>query len=70
MDPGQIGKNIKDFYDVDGGPFGQEMLAVAREGSVATVSYLWPKPGTRTPSQKVSFVTRVADQMCGVGYYK
>jgi signal transduction histidine kinase len=69
-DAGQIGRNIKDLYDVDGVAFGQEMMAVAPAGGVAAVSYMWPKPGTRTPSQKVSFVTRVADQMCGVGYYK
>lgn len=70
VDPTQIGKNIKDSYDVDGVAFGQEMMAVAPTGGMAAVSYMWPKPGTHTASPKVSFVTRVADQMCGVGYHK
>jgi hypothetical protein len=33
--------------------------------------YLFPKPGTTAPNfPKVSFVTRVSDLACGVGYYK
>ena len=70
VDPRQIGRNIKDLYDVDGVAFGQEMMAVATEGRIEGVSYMWPEPGSHVPAAKVSFVTRVADQMCGVGYYK
>ena len=40
------------------------------EGSVATVDYSFPKPGTTEYVPKQSFVTRVGDQGCGVGYYK
>lgn len=70
IDPTQIGRNIKDLYDVDGVAFGQEMMAAAKNGEVKAVSYMWPKPGSHEPVQKVSFVTRVADQVCGVGFYK
>jgi signal transduction histidine kinase len=70
IDPQQIGRNIKDLYDVDGVAFGQEMMAIATEGQITGVSYMWPEPGSRVPTAKISFVTRVADQMCGVGYYK
>jgi hypothetical protein len=31
---------------------------------------MWPRPGTTDPVQKVSFVTKVGDQVCAVGYYK
>jgi hypothetical protein len=35
------------------------------------VGYLFPKPGTTTPTfPKTSFVTKVGDLGCGVGYYK
>ena len=34
IDPAQIGRNIKDLYDVDGVAFGQEMMAVAQEGDI------------------------------------
>jgi signal transduction histidine kinase len=70
IDPVQIGRNIKDLYDVDGVAFGQEMMAIATEGQIIAVSYMWPEPGSHVPTAKISFVTRVADQMCGVGYYK
>jgi Single Cache domain 2 len=70
IDPAQIGRNIKDQYDIDGVAFGQEMMAIATEGEIKAVSYMWPEPGSHVPTAKVSFVTRVADQMCGVGYYK
>ena len=70
IDPTQIGRDLRDLYDVDGVAFGQEMLAIAQEGDIKAVSYMWPKPGSRAPAQKVSFVTRAADQVCGVGYYK
>ncbi len=70
IDPQQIGLNIKDLYDVNGVAFGQEMMAIATEGQIKDISYMWPEPGSRVPTAKISFVTRVAGQMCGVGYYK
>jgi signal transduction histidine kinase len=70
VDPAQIGKNIKDLYDIDGVAFGQEMMTIAKLGEVKAVSYMWPEPASHTPVNKVTFFTRVADQVCGVGYYK
>lgn len=70
IDPAQLGRNIKDLYDIDGVAFGQDMMAVAEDGKVKAITYMWPKPGTPVPAQKVTFFTRVADQVCGVGYYK
>ena len=68
--PTMVGKNLKELKDKKGKAFGQEMFKVAQEGKVAEVTYLWPKPGQAEPVQKVSYVTRVGDQVCGVGYYK
>ena len=54
-------------------PFGQRVydtLKGSPEGSVATMDYNFPKPGTTESVPKESFVTRVGDQGCGVGYYK
>jgi hypothetical protein len=30
------------------------------------VSYVWPKPGGTEPVEKVGYVTKVGDQVCGV----
>jgi cytochrome c len=54
-------------------PFGQrgyDALTGSPEGSVTTLDYDFPKPGTSEPVPKQSFIVRVGDQGCGVGYYK
>jgi len=54
-------------------PLGQRIfdtLKSGAEGSVSTVDYTFPKPGTTEPVPKQSFVTRIGNQGCGVGYYK
>ena len=68
--PTQVGKSLKKFKDPTGKPFGQEMLKVAEKGKFTKVSYLYPRPGSTKPVPKVSFVTKVGDQICGVGYYE
>jgi hypothetical protein len=40
------------------------------EGSIATIDYSYPRPGTTEPVPKESFITRVGNEGCGVGYYK
>jgi signal transduction histidine kinase len=64
------GKQIRDLKDKTGNALGIAIMKAAKEGSVDTVSYLWPRPGSDKPVPKVTFVTKVADQTCGVGHYK
>jgi signal transduction histidine kinase len=68
--PTHVGTNLKQLKDKRGMPFGAEMFEVAEEGKVREVTYMWPKPGGDEPVEKVTYVTRVADLVCGVGYYK
>jgi signal transduction histidine kinase len=69
--PSLKGKNIREIKDKDGKALGEEMMKVATEGKFDEVSYMWPRPGAdTTPVQKVSYVTKAGDQVCGVGYYK
>ena len=68
--PTNVGTNILELKDKKGKAFGKEMFSVAEEGKMKTVSYMWPKPGQSEPSEKESYVTKVADQVCGVGFYK
>jgi signal transduction histidine kinase len=49
---------------------GQRLFEAAQSASFTAVDYLFPKPGTTEPVAKVSFVTRVGELGCGVGYYK
>jgi signal transduction histidine kinase len=69
--PSLVGKSLKEIKDKNGKAVGEELYAVAQEGKVAEVAYVWPRPGASSdPVQKVSFVTKVGDQVCAVGYYK
>ncbi|HCB13864.1 MAG TPA: chemotaxis protein [Gammaproteobacteria bacterium] len=62
--------NIKKSKDVDGKEYGKEFFAVATEGEFKEVSYKFPRPGENEPSEKSAFITKIGDQVCGVGYYK
>jgi signal transduction histidine kinase len=68
--PMLVGKQLRDLRDADGKMFGEEMLKVAEDGKIAEVKYKWPRPGSTQPMPKVSFITKIGDQVCGVGYYK
>jgi signal transduction histidine kinase len=68
--PSLVGKSLKDLKDKTGKPIGEEFYNTAKEGKVSEVSYMWPRPGGTELVQKVSYVTKVGDQVCAVGYYK
>jgi hypothetical protein len=67
-----IGTDGRTLKDKAGRPFGQEVYDAGNkpEGTISEVSYMFPRPGETEPAQKVSYVTRVGDIYCGVGYYK
>jgi len=68
------GTDVRTLKDSNGSAYGVELYAASQkpEGQVTQISdYLFPKPGTTAPSfPKVSFVTKVGELVCGVGYYK
>jgi len=68
--PSLVGKSLKDLNDKAGKPLGQEIYSVAKEGEISEVSYMWPRPGSDEPVQKVTYVTMIGDQICAVGYYQ
>jgi hypothetical protein len=63
------GRDIRTFS----GTAGQQMFDAVQkpEPEITRLEYLGPKPGTadRTPVKKVSFLRRIGDLGCGVGYY-
>ena len=65
------GTQVKDLKDAAGNAFGEQLMrAGGAEGQVNEVSYSFPRPGTTAPAPKVSYVSRVGDQVCAVGYYR
>jgi len=45
-------------------------MRMAEQGTISEVAYMWPRPGSDIPVKKITYVTKVTDQICGVGYYK
>src|ERR1700674_1285144 len=67
-----IGKDVRSLKDSTGKAYGEELFAAGQkpEGQISEVDYMFARPGDPAPVAKVSFVTRVGDVYCGVGYYK
>lgn len=68
--PSLTGKSLMELKDKTGAPLGEDIYKTAAEGEVGEVSYMWPRPDSTEPVQKVSFVTKIGDQVCAVGYYQ
>jgi signal transduction histidine kinase len=68
--PVLVGKSLKDLQDKAGKALGEEIYATAQEGEITEVDYMWPRPGEQEPTEKVTYITKVGDQVCAVGYYK
>ena len=68
------GTDVRSLKDAKGNAYGEALYAAAQkpEGQITEVpSYMFPKPDTTAPTfEKVSFVTKVGELGCGVGYYK
>ena len=72
INPALIGTDVR-AQKLGDDPFGQrayDMAKNAREGTVDTVDYKFPKPGTTEPVPKQSSGTRIGNDNCAVGYYK
>ena len=64
-----IGVEASLLKDKDGKAFALEILRVAQPGTIAEVTYSWPRLLSNDPMRKTSYVTRIDDHVCGVGYY-
>ncbi len=68
--PTLVGTDAIGLIDKAGNPIGQKVMTVAKAGEISTVEYVWNRPGETTPTTKVAYATKIADQACAVGYYK
>ena len=68
-----LGTDGRTLKDSTGRAYGLEVFNAGQkpEGQVTEVEgYLFPSPSSSKPVPKDSFVTKVGDIYCGVGYYK
>lgn len=68
-----LGTDVRTLKGPTGEAYGLELYAAAQnpEDQITEVGYMFPRPGgDKTPVPKVTFVTKVSDLGCAVGYYK
>lgn len=51
-------KSILDMKDANGKAFIREFIETAKTKGSGWVDYMWPKPGEKSPSKKLSFIKR------------
>jgi len=54
--PGMEGKPMIGLKDIKGKRFFADMIELVKTKGSGWVDYMWPKPGEKTPAQKISFV--------------
>lgn len=65
-----MGTDVRALKEKDGSPLGDKLFVAAKEGSVTSVEYKFPRPGGTDPVAKETYLIKVGAQACGVGYYK
>lgn len=68
--PALMGKDISKLKDADGKSFTLEILDVAVKSGTGQVDYKWVNPTSKKIEQKSTYVQRLGDNACGVGFYK
>lgn len=70
--PLMIGSDVRELK-LDKDTIGQrayDVVAKAAEGDIVSIEYTFPKPGSKQPATKQSLEARIANQACGVSYFK
>jgi hypothetical protein len=70
FNPKMIGKSLTEFKDVEGKPYGLEILDVAKTKGSGWVDYKFSNPITKKISDKTSYLVRVDDVVIFAGAYK
>lgn len=72
MSPELNGKDLSQLSDVNGVKLFSEFAKVAKRDGSGFVSYVWPKPNSKTPEEKISFVElfKPWGWVIGTGAYK
>ncbi len=67
-----VGQNMTDLKDINGKPIGKLFIQIAENGG-GWVEYQWPKPGSKVPSTKITYIKPAKYQnqtyLVGCGVY-
>jgi hypothetical protein len=64
-----VGTDVRALKEKDGSPLGEKIFSAVKE-TVTAIDYNFPRPGGTDPVPKESYIVKVGNEGCGVGYYK
>ena len=62
--------DVRKLLDAKGTPFGAQMYSTAREGQIDEVVFISPIPGSTALAEKIGYISRIGDQVCGVSAFR
>ena len=65
-----VGRSVAATTDIDGKPYGQEILTVGNSKGSGWVEYKYSDPTTKKLAEKALYVLKVGDIILGCGAYK
>jgi signal transduction histidine kinase len=65
-----VGQDVRTLRDKTGKAYGEEMYRRAKEGQITEIAYMSSIPGKFFQAAKRAYIARVADQVCGVSFYR
>ena len=65
-----VGKSVIEAKDIDGKPYGQEILDVGNNKGSGWIDYKYTDPTTKKLGDKTLYVLKVGDLILGCGAYK
>jgi cytochrome c len=68
--PALVGKNLLDLKDVNGVQPVREGIRIAQTTGQGTFEYSWPNPISKKIEPKSTYVSKVKNGECAVGYYR
>lgn len=65
-----VGTDTDNLKDADGKPIGQQIREIGRDRGSGTLDYKFMNPATQQAEPKSTFIQKVGEDVCAVGYYK
>jgi len=62
--------DVRKLLDARGTPFGAQMYTTAREGQIDEVVFISPIAGSTVLAEKIAYISRIGDQVCGVSAFR
>lgn len=68
--PQLVGTEAQNLKDANGNVIGTRIVEIGQQQGTGTLEYPYMNPATQKVEQKETFIRKLGEDVCGVGYYK